>query len=215
MMSGSATLTTRITDVLRCFARGQGAITIDARTMDGIGHLAGQQIANPVNHTPLHILKLLADGFSLRIAPVTKATDGRPVDLPMVFAYWRLARTMDGEGRPTIEPAAARPVRQALATMPRPSVLVDARHEVWAAWQLAKPLSPSEAPRVLSALAARVGAVEMKWDELGACHLPLVGAIRGWSTIHVEDIEILEADPLRQFSVDEVINSAKGETIYG
>ena len=213
-MTGAATLTARLTDVLRCFALGHGAITIDARTLDGIGHLAGEQIRGPIKHTPLHILKLLSDGFSLRIAPYTKGTDGRPVDLPMLFACWHLARTFDSDGRPVIESAAARPVRQALATMPRPSVLVDARHEVWAGWQLSKPLSPSAAPGLLSKLAARLGAVEMTWSELEGCHLPLVGTIRNWSTVHIEDIEILEADPLRQFSIDEVINSAKGQTTH-
>lgn len=207
-MSGSVTLTANIAEVLQGYGAGPGDVRLDFRTMDGIGHSV-HDVRTPVTSLPFGLLELLIDRQSMRIAPFTVA-GGRAVVTPMIFALWRPDVTRD-DGRPSVAPEMLKPVRKALGRMPPPSLLVDGRHEVWAGWFLTSPLNMADAALALSTLAEHLAAVVLPASDLAACHLPLCGPVRNWSTVRIEQTDLLEAHAQRRYELSTLLSAAKGK----
>lgn len=208
-MSGPLTLTTNLSQVLKGYGAGPGDVRLDFRTMDGIGHSV-HDVRTPVASLPFGLLELLVDRWSMRLAPFT-AAGGRPVVTPLVFALWRPAVTHLDDGRPLVAPEMLRPIRMALGKMPPPSVLVDARHEIWAGWFLTAALTPTDAAPVLATLAEHLDAIVIPSADMADCHLPLSGPVRNWSTVHIEQTELLEAHAQRRYELSTLLSAAKGK----
>lgn len=145
----------------------------------------------------------------MRIGLFTTA-GGRAVVAPMVVALWRPKQTMTDDG-PHIEPEELTPVRMGLARMPPPSVLVDAAHEIWAGWRLASALSLPAATEAQATLAGRLGAVTMPAGTLAEWHLPVCGPVRNWSYVNGRDVDLVEADAQRRYTLSELLTAAKGQ----
>jgi hypothetical protein len=207
-MSGAFTLTANLANVLQGYGAGPGDVRLDFRSMDGIAH-AVHDVRTPITGLPLSLLELLVDRQSMRIAPFTVA-GGRSLVTPMVFALWRPEVTRN-DGRPSVAPEMLKPARVGLGKMPPPSVLVDGRHEVWAGWFLTSPLALADAAPVLATLAEHLGAVVLPASDLAACHLPLCGPVRNWSTVHIEHVELLEAHAQRRYELSQLLSAAKGK----
>jgi len=180
------TFTQKVTAALQCFAGANGQITLDMRTMCGIGHeVSTIAVGDPV---PLWLWHRLNDGRTVRVSPFTSAGQ-----LPFLFALWRPA--VEFRDKHTVTSEASDAIVSALAPMPLPSILIDAGPEVWAAWRLPRAVSMAEGLIALRQigqhLAANVAMLQDPWS----LTLPLAGPVRNWNVTDPDQIEILEANP--------------------
>jgi hypothetical protein len=211
----ATTYTDRLSAALRLFNGCRGTVTIAGRSLHGFGE-QGALIAPPFDQgVPLPVLQLLVDGYSLRLSPATRSGQAL-AEMPFLWVLWRPATRFDKITgyRHAVEPAAQAAIADALATMPLPSVLVDAGPEVWAGWRLAEPFDllhqTTEARGAQVALAERLGGDVKTAEDLSAT-LPLAGVIRNWNNIQREYIEITIAEPARMYRVEQLLEPQGGD----
>jgi hypothetical protein len=200
-------LTDRLEALLQCFDDARAPVLFDLRSFRGFEH-EQHFWAPPFQQVPMLLMQRLLEGFSLRLALVTREP-GYLVDAPVLAAVWRPARKFH-DGRWVLCSESQAAIRTALATMPAPSVLVDGGHEVWAGWRLIGPISWQHAEEILPGLAGRLGALDLP-ARLSTLTLPLAGPVRSRETPEPETIEIIEADPTRRYLIAELLQENRHE----
>lgn len=195
----------------------ENSIRMEARSFHGIGleNLAIRPSQAASGTVPLPLLQRLDSNWSVELAPFSVTVGSVPHEFPMLFCLWtpttRFGRPPDNpKGAHThyVLPEAAERIRAAFASAPPPSLLVDAAHEVWAGWRLAKPVRASLALPALRALASRMGADELPAD-ISELRLPFAGMVRNWNVVSPESIRILIAEPNRTYALEDVLHVAK------
>ena len=188
-------------EALRVFAdpSTRAPLTFTARSMAGFGN--EQFIMRDGDDLPLPLLELAVEGWEIRLSPY-RIEGG--IAGPLVAAVVVLRpeyETDRGTAHPDITAAGQAAVCAALARMPTPSLLVDGRHEVVAAWRLAKPLSTRDGRVVCVRLAEALGADPDGPDEPLTWTVPVAGVVRNWTTIEPSLVRVIAADPLREYSL--------------
>jgi hypothetical protein len=194
--------------VLRCFEGCKGSVIVVGRTLSGLGQ-QDAHLSPPFDALPMPVLNLLADGFSLRLSPATRS--GQALDeLPFLSILWR-PKTVFSKAtawRHAVDPEAAAQIAAALATMPAPSLLIDAGPEVWAGWRLTEPVDlrqQLDAARVTqAALAQRLDADVQTAEDVTAT-LPFAGPVRNWGA-HPPFIEVVIAAPERTYRIEQLLD---------
>jgi hypothetical protein len=203
--------------VLRAFARGRYPLTLTWRTLSGVGQ--GQLVIDPEPAVlPIRLLDLLAEPVApeFRTPLTTWTPDGRPAELTVGACLWRLPMQFGAPAwRHQVDPAAAAKVREGLADFSLPPAwLVDAQHEVWAAWPLAAPLTvdrdPEPAVGLLTALARHLGGDVAGVQDLTAT-LPVAGVVRNCGRqAPLPHEEILPGAPGARYAVQDLMAACGG-----
>lgn len=199
---------------LRLFDGCRGTVVIDARSLHGFGQ-QGAHVTPPFEQgVPLPVLQLLLDGFSLRIAPATRSGQAL-AELPFAWALWRPATRFDRSTghRHAVEPDAAAAIAATLAGMPPASLVIDAAHEVVAAWRLEHPVNltrdADQARDLQTELAQRLHADADVARDLAA-FLPLGGVVRNWNVARPDHIQIVTVLPERRYDVEQLLKPPTG-----
>ncbi|MDI6773338.1 MAG: hypothetical protein QME77_12240 [bacterium] len=206
----AARYTDALAAALRLFDGGRGTVALSGRSLHGIGE-QDAHIAPPFD-VPLAVLQLLVDGYSLRLGLATRSRQVL-AEFPCAWTLWRPATRFDKITgyRHAVEPAAPEAIAAALATMPVPSVLVDAGPEVWAGWRLLEPLdlrrSADQARAAQVALATRLGGDIAAAEGLGGL-APFAGRVRYWNNTIPDFITIAEVELTRRYTLDELTKEA-------
>jgi hypothetical protein len=200
------------------FRHAEGQITMQARSVGGVGVRALHFDPDPTDASsalPAALLTPLEDGWGVEFAPATQALDGSPVALAYAFATWRIRQEFGAETAwrprpffPAVEAAAA-----ALRGFPCPPTFVfDGATTIAALWSLTTPIRlPGEAPTA-RALLGRLATV------LGADHgaaeeprtwLPLPGSVvRGVGlTEPIPRVDPVVTAPSRRYAIDELMTA--------
>jgi hypothetical protein len=151
------------------------------------------------------LLQALADGAEVRLHAAAVAADSRFVALPWLAAVWRPKVTFSRASHwiRVIMPEHQRPIREALASMPVPSLLVDGGHEVAAYWLLDRPIRDErEAGRALARLAEKLGA-EAPPASVADLEIPLAGRARNWNPD--SSITLVSVDLTRRYGVADLV----------
>jgi hypothetical protein len=195
--------TTRVAAALRLF-ESEGPVHMVARSVSGIDSPARLVAAPPFADTlPGNVLKVLADReMNLRVRPVIETVAGR-FRWPLLFVMWRPPVRRAGR-QWELEDGARERILASLATMPKPSVLIDGGFELWAGWRLDDAIDGLQQGRAaLGQLGDALGAGAFGDD----ITLPLAGAIRGrdWNDA---EIDISEVDLDTGYTVTEILAGA-------
>lgn len=186
-----------LTRLLNALVARPTAIT--AQPLDGVGRRT-VTVHPPFASVPFQIVQLLDDDFSLTVPVASCDVAGVPQALHMVISRWRPETafgSLDGDRKGHhVTQAGYAAVETALATMPPPSVRVDAGPDQWAGWTLATPmLDLSAAQTLLDAIAARVGGEPITLTTA----VPLAGWVRNFGNQHRTSIHVVEADASRVY----------------
>lgn len=202
-----------IAAVLRCF-ESDAHVSIESHSSAGFGHehylvnaraLAGEG-------PPVAVLRTIAAGWSVRVAPFTRAASYGSPELPVLFCLWRPKTgfghspfdSTSGHMHHVTEEAITA-ITTALATLPAPSILVDAGPEVWAGWRLKAPLRDMQAAiEALRSLAVRLGGEppDARDATFSSVTLPLAGVIRNWNQNPPESIAVTHAAADRLYDLE-------------
>jgi hypothetical protein len=193
--------TEKFARVLQCFDARRAALLLDARSFDGIGQQQELLTLPCPDGVPRHVLGLVRDGWTLRILPAAVANLSQQIDLPAAIVVWR-PRTAFKNRTHVVTDEGQATIAAAIATMPPPSIVVDAGPEVWGAWRLDQPITDlARAHRLLSTLADRLGGDTSILANLATFSVPICGPIRSWNSERREHIRIELAHPNQVYAL--------------
>jgi hypothetical protein len=165
---------------------GKGGLRVQARTIHGFGE--EQLYVDTVvdGSLPPALLRLINEGYNVRIRPTAVAPDGRPIRLCALFAHWKLTPVFVKRNFKIPEEAIARVLEPLRRFSLAPSALIDSSNEVVAFWQLDTPidLKTTTGRRVANDLQARLSvdafgiAATTDQLDLDTVTVPLVGPVR-------------------------------------